>query len=287
MRVLVTGGTGHLGQAIVPLLQEAHHEVRILAREPRSNPGVEWVKGDLATGVGIRAAVSDVDLVIHAATNSPAAQRGRFKPRDFLGSPSDVDVEGTGALLAAAHGARVGHFAHISIVGLEHLRRLPYSRRKLEAEELVRESSVPSTILRATGFYWLLERMFANMIAQPLLALPARVAMAPCDSDEFANYVVESVAVGPGRRDDFTGPRTQTMIELMDQYLAARGLQRRIRRAPMPKKIQAALTAGNTAANARRGSTTWSQWLQRSAMGSGELRAVGQAQIRTGRRSAA
>jgi uncharacterized protein YbjT (DUF2867 family) len=206
-------------------------------------------------------AMASVEAIIHAATNSPAARRGRFKLGDLFSSPADVDVDGTQALLAAAEHAGVEHFVHVSIVGLHHMRRLPYSRRKLEAEELVRNSPVPSSIVRATGFYWLLERMFANMAKQPILALPAHARMAPVDSDEFAQFIVECVAGGPGEREDFVGPRMLTMLELMQQYLEARGRQRRIHRAPLPKRVQAALTAGNTSPNARLGETTWAEWL--------------------------
>src|SRR5690348_10290402 len=102
MRILVTGGTGHLGRPIVSALQAQGHRVRVLARRPPSDSQVEYVKGDLATGEGVRAAVMDVDEIIHAATNSPMAQRGRFTFADLLRSPSDVDVGGTKALLAAA-----------------------------------------------------------------------------------------------------------------------------------------------------------------------------------------
>jgi nucleoside-diphosphate-sugar epimerase len=151
MRILVTGGTGHLGQAIMSGLKREGHQVRILARQPRSNSEVEWIKGDLATGDGVREAVVDVDAIIHAATNSPAARRGRFKLGDFLRSPADVDVNGTSALLTAAAQADVKQFVHVSIVGLEHLRQMPYSRRKLEAEQIVRSSNVPWSIVRATG----------------------------------------------------------------------------------------------------------------------------------------
>ncbi|HEX4689403.1 MAG TPA: NAD(P)-dependent oxidoreductase, partial [Solirubrobacteraceae bacterium] len=140
MNVLVTGGTGHLGSAIVTRLDRDGHQVRVLARHPGSAPGIEWVKGDLATGEGVREAVTGVEVVVHAATNSPAARRGRFRLGDFVRSPADVDVHGTSALLAAAERERVAHFVHVSIVGLEHLRRLPYARRKLEAEQLVRAS---------------------------------------------------------------------------------------------------------------------------------------------------
>jgi uncharacterized protein YbjT (DUF2867 family) len=179
-------------------------------------------------------------------------------------------VQGTTALLAAAKRAKVGHFLHVSIVGLEHLRRLPYSRRKLEAERIVRNAGVPWTIVRATGFYWLVERMFENMLRRPILALPAEAGMAPVDSDEFAQFIVACVGDGPrGDREDFAGPETLTMPELMEQYLAARGQQRRVRRAPLPKKLQAALTAGNISHDGRVGTTTWTEWLRRSSTDQG------------------
>ena len=270
MRILVTGGTGHLGTRIVSGLQADGHQVRVLARRPRPDPDLEWVTGDLSTGDGIRAAVADVDAIIHAATNSPAAQRGRFKLRDFVVSPSDVDVGGTRALLSAAEDAGVEHFLHVSIVGLEAVRALPYSRRKLMAEQLVRDSRVPSSIVRATAFYWLLERMFGEMARRPIIALPAHAGMAPVDSDEFARFIVDGVADrSHGTRADFAGPQTLAMTDLMAQYLSARGLRRRVHHAPLPKGIQAAITAGNTAADARLGTTTWAQWLQRSVSDSG------------------
>src|SRR5436309_10848371 len=83
MQLLVTGGTGHLGQVVVSGLEREGHGVRVLARRPRNDHHVEWVAGDLATGEGVEKAVVDIDVIVHAATNSPAAQRGRFSPRDF------------------------------------------------------------------------------------------------------------------------------------------------------------------------------------------------------------
>ena len=266
MRILVTGGTGHLGRVVVARLTEEGHQVRVLARRPCVDPSVEWITGDLATGDGVRGAVDGVDTIVHAATHSPAAQRGRFRLGDFVRSPADVDVQGTRALLAAGEQEGIEQFVHVSIAGLEHMRRLPYSRRKLEAEQAVRSSDVPWSIVRATGFYWLLERMCENMVTQRVLALPAHACMAPVDSDDFAGDIVGCVADGRlGEREDFAGPQTLTMIGLMEQYLAATGRTRRIRRAPLPKKLQVAITAGNTSAGARRGTTTWAQWLQRSA----------------------
>ena len=175
MKVLVTGGTGHLGSAIVELLEERSHDVRVLARHPGDDPVVEWVQGDLATGEGVRPAVAGAETVIHAATNSPAARRGGFRP------------------------------------------------------------------------------------------LPTDVRMQAVDSDDFAKFVVQCATDGRrGEREDFAGPEALTMRELAEQFLAARGLRKRIWNAPVPQRIQSALEAGNTSPAARRGTTTWAEWLRRS-----------------------
>ena len=271
MTVLVTGGTGHLGRAIVARLRRDGHAVRILARRPGGDPQVEWVQGDLATGHGVADAVSGVETVIHAATNSPAAQRGGFRPIDLVHSPKDVDIVGTERLLAAAANSGVGHFVHISIVGVEHMARVnPYSRVKLAAEQTVRDSAVPWSIMRATGFYWLLDRMLTKMARRRTLWLPADVRMQAVDSDDFAAYVVACAIDGqPGEHQDFAGPQTLTMRELAGEYLAAHGLQRRIRNAPLPRGVTSALTASNVSPDARRGATTWAQWLHRSGRSAG------------------
>jgi uncharacterized protein YbjT (DUF2867 family) len=257
MKILVTGGTGHLGRAVVARLKEADHHVRVLARRPGDDTSVEWLRGDLATGEGVMTAIAGVGAVIHAATHSPAAQRGSVRPLDFVRSPTDVDVDGTKALLAAAEEAGVEHFIHVSIVGLQHMARLPYSRVKIAAEELVRGSALPWSIVRATGFYWLLDRMLARMVERPILLLPADVRMQAVDSGDFAAFVVECVDDGRrGEREDFAGPELLTMRELAEQYLAARDLRRRTWNAPLPRRIKAALEAGNTSPGARRGTTT-------------------------------
>ncbi|MDQ0633808.1 uncharacterized protein YbjT (DUF2867 family) [Arthrobacter pascens] len=71
---------------------------------------------------------------------------------DFVTSPPDVDVEGTQRLLEEAQRAGVEHFLHVSIVGVQQS-RVPYLRRKAQAENIVRSSAIPWTILPATPFF--------------------------------------------------------------------------------------------------------------------------------------
>ena len=143
---------------------------------------------------------------------------------------------------------------------------LVLSRVKIAAEELVRSSDVPWSIVRATGFYWLVERMLANVVKRQPVLLPAHARMQPVDADDFAEFVVQCVRDrGRGEREDFAGPEVLTMRELAEQYLAAQSLRRRIWSVPVPRLIQSALTAGSTAHTGRHGATTWSEWLRRSA----------------------
>jgi uncharacterized protein YbjT (DUF2867 family) len=259
-RVLVTGGTGHLGRRVVQLLLARGDEVRVLARSPGSDPRIAWTRGDLATGAGIGEAVADVDVVVHAATWSPAARRGYLLPVDLVRTPADVDVDGTRRLLAEAERVGVEHFLHVSIVGLEQV-RLPYARVKLAAEEQVRASSVPWSIVPATGFYWLWHRMFTKQLRLPVWVLPS-LLLQPVDSDDFAEYVLECVSSGPGGdREDFAGPETLTLVDFGRQFLSVRGERRPVVRIPLPERFSQA-AGGLADPDARYGATTWSEWLR-------------------------
>lgn len=266
--VLVTGGSGHLGSEVVRLLLERGDKVRVLSRSQRTNPDVMNIRGDLATGQGIREAVSGVRTIVHAATMSPAAQRGRFLPIDFVRSPGDVDVEGTRRLLHEAKSAGVEHFLLISIVGVQES-RIPYLRRKAQAENLVKSSPLPWSILAATPFYWLLERLHDQMAKKRhvgkkrLWPVASGLTMQPGDSAEFARYVVETVAAGPSQDwPCFAGPEVLTQGQIARQYQAARNIECRTVEFPLPAM---AVRAGGpqTCPQGRLGSTTWAEWLAR------------------------
>jgi nucleoside-diphosphate-sugar epimerase len=94
MRTLVTGSTGHLGRAVVALLQDEGHQVRLL-RAGDTSTDVEGVQDDLGTSEGAVTDVAGAETVIHAATYSSAARRGGLRPLDVVRSPTDVDVSGT------------------------------------------------------------------------------------------------------------------------------------------------------------------------------------------------
>ncbi|MGH9252713.1 MAG: SDR family oxidoreductase, partial [Acidimicrobiales bacterium] len=102
--ILLTGGTGTLGRRIVPLLQDAGADARVLSRHShKSGDGIEYVTGDLATGEGLEAALDGAETVVHLAG----------------GAKGDEDKART--LVQAASTAGVKHLVYISVVGADRI----------------------------------------------------------------------------------------------------------------------------------------------------------------------
>ena len=69
MHVLITGGTGMLGRALLADEGANGHRVRVMSRSAGPLPNGERVVADLVTGSGLADAVRGVDVVIHAASD--------------------------------------------------------------------------------------------------------------------------------------------------------------------------------------------------------------------------
>jgi uncharacterized protein YbjT (DUF2867 family) len=252
--VLITGGTGVLGSALLPHLVDGGYTTRILsrsARKPGYDAAIEWARAEIETGSGLAAAVQDVDIIIHAAS-SP------FKPKE-------VDVQGTAKLLQQAEAAGVQHFVYISIVGIEHI-PFPYYIAKLAAEQVVENSRLPWTILRATQFHDLMVKMFLlPVIKMPLVALlPKGFKFQLIDEREVAVRLAEIVRDGPGGRvADIGGPEVLTLGEIAQGWLKATGKRRLVINLPLWGKIAQGFRRGdNTTPQNRYGKITWDEWLQ-------------------------
>ena len=142
--ILVTGGTGFIGRALVRQFVEAGHEVRTLIRpsphSPRLPQGVpvEVAVVSLNDLRGLRAALRGVDHVYHLASGESRAQL------------FETDIEGTETLVQAAAGSGVQQIIYLSHLGADKASAFPTLRAKGLAEEHIRKSGVPYTILRSS-----------------------------------------------------------------------------------------------------------------------------------------
>jgi len=242
--VLVTGGTGVLGSHLVPRLEARGHDARRLSRHA-SGPGA--VRGDVRTGEGIEAAAAGCDVIVHAATN--AQRRAR-----------ETEVEGTRHVAAAA-GEAGAHLIYVSIVGVDR-HRFPYYKAKLAAEQVVESSGIPWTILRATQFHDLLDRILGFRI----VPVPRRTPFQPVAAGEVADLLVELVDAGPiGRAPDVGGPQVLTIKEL--NQIRARIAHRRALLLPVPPVwlVRDFVDGRHLPENGTKGRITWEEWLKKRA----------------------
>ena len=147
--ILVTGGTGFVGSHLIRRLRKNEMAVRAVARDPDRaawlrDLGVDVVRGDISDKASLEKAAEGAERVVHLVGIIQETARSTFQA---------VHVEGTQNMLEAARKAGVRHFLHQSALGTRPGARSAYHRTKWEAEELVRASGIPFTILRPSLIY--------------------------------------------------------------------------------------------------------------------------------------
>lgn len=241
MSVLVTGGTGNLGRAVVERLHALDVEPRVLSR--KQGPGL--ITGNLHSRDGLPAALEGVDTVLHLAT----------------GYRNDLDI--TRPLLDAAldTSRTAPRIVYISIVGVDAI-PLGYYRGKLAAERAIEGSGLPFALLRATQFHTLIEKIFRAQRVLPVLIAPPFSAQ-PIAAGEVADRLVELVRSGAtGRADDIGGPEVRAAREFGRLYQAAHSGRRAVRSLAMPGSIVGAFRAGyNLVPGAPYGRQTFAEFL--------------------------
>ena len=145
--ILVAGGTGRLGSLVVVDLVRKGEEVRILTRDPSravhlAGNGIDVVRGDVRDRATLTEAFRGVSVVVSAIQGF--AGTGKV-------TPESVDHRGNVALIdaAAAAGADV---VMLSVIGAASDHPMELFRAKHSAEEHLRTSGVPWTIVRASAF---------------------------------------------------------------------------------------------------------------------------------------
>ncbi|MFC9688206.1 SDR family oxidoreductase [Kribbella sp. NPDC056951] len=244
MTILVTGGTGTLGRLVVPQLTGAGYDVRVLSRRGGVNAdGVEHVRGDLLVDGGLD--LTGIDTVVHLAGGAKG------------------DALAAGKLARAAAAAGVRHLVHISVIGADTM-PIGYFREKLGAEQAVRASGVPWTILRAAQFNSLTYAVAQKMGGLPVVPVPGGLRFQPVDERDVADRIAELAMGEPaGAVPDLAGPTVYDMGELVDGYLQSHGKRRLHLPIRMPGKVGRAYRAAENLSlvGATTGTRTWADYL--------------------------
>jgi nucleoside-diphosphate-sugar epimerase len=242
-RVLVTGGTGFIGSALVPRLVQAGYIPRLLVRSsplPAPGPPVEVVVGDVTDVEILRLALADATAVIHMAA---ATSAGRLDPAVAY----RVNVGVASALVEACR--QTG--ARLIVLSTQHV-YLPapglYGRTKRMADRIFLESGLPVTILRPSlvygpgsrGVFVRLATLVRKLPVIPVIG-PGQWRMRPLFLDDLVEIILGVLARPElaGRTYDVGGPDLVTYDEFLSAICAAIG--RRCRTLHLPLDVSFAL----------------------------------------------
>jgi len=249
MKIVVIGGTGLIGSKLVKKLRDHGHEA--VAAAP--NTGVNTV-----TGEGLAEVLKGASVVVDVSNSSDWEDSAVLK---FFETS-------TRNLLTYEAAAKVGHHVALSVVGTDQLSESGYFRAKIAQEKLIKESSIPYTIVHATQFFEFLKGLADISMVGGKVHLPP-VLFQPMAADDVASGVARVAAGQPVNGIvEIGGPEQFRVDELVRRRLASLKDPREVI-ADASARYDGAKVSEKTlvpASNARLGETRFETWLtQQSA----------------------
>ena len=247
MKIVVIGGTGLIGSKLVKDLREQGHEAAAAAPDTGVNT---------LTGEGLAQALQGASVVVDVS-NSPSWEDAAVL--NFFHTS-------TRNLLSAESEAGVKHHVALSVVGADRLPDSGYFRAKIAQEKLIRESSVPYSIVHATQFFEFLKGLADFSVVDGKVRLPS-VLFQPMAADDVASGVARAAVAQPVNGIvEIAGPEQFRVDELVRRRLASLKDPRQVIADPEARYAGAkvgekTLLPGK---NARLGDTTFDIWLAQS-----------------------
>ena len=248
MKIVVIGGSGLIGSKLVKKLREQGHEA--VAASP--NSGVNSV-----TGEGLAEVLKGASVVVDVS-NAPS-----WEDKAVM----EFFTTSTRNLLTYEAAAGVGHHVALSVVGTERLLESGYFRAKIAQENLIKASSIPYSIVRATQFFEFVKGIADLSTDGNKVRLPSALIQ-PMAADDVAG-AVGRIAVGPPVNGtvEVGGPEQFRLDELVRRDLVARKDPREVVADPHAryygiKVSERTLVPDN---NARLGEIRFETWLTQAA----------------------
>ena len=247
MKIVIIGGSGLIGSRVVKKLGEQGHEA--IAASPKS--GVNAI-----TGEGLAEVLKNAKVVVDVS-NVPSTAYADFK------AVMEFFKTSTGNLLKYEAVAGVVHHVVLSIVGSS---ENGYKRAKVAQENLIKESSVPYTIVRATQFFEFVGGIADEATKGKQVRL-APVLFQPIAADDVAS-VLSRAALDPALNGtvEAAGPEVFRLDEFMRQNLKASNDPREVVTDPHARYFGEELSERTLVPGegARLGETRFAEWLKHS-----------------------
>jgi len=232
MSLLIIGGTGTLGRQIVLQALTKGYQVRCLVRNFRKANflkewGVELVYGDLSRPETIPPCLKGITAVIDASTSRP----------DELEALKKVDWEGKLCLIEAVKAANIKRFIFFSAQNAEQFEKIPLMKVKNGIEIKLKESGIPYTIFRLTGFYQGLIEQYAIPILEnlPIWVTNENTYISYMDTQDIAKFCLRSLQIPQTTNQTFflSGSRGWVSSEIINLCEQLAGQEAKVQKIPL------------------------------------------------------
>ena len=247
MKIVVIGGTGLIGSKLVKKLRDQAQEV--VAAAPAT--GVNSL-----TGEGLASALKGASVAVDV-TNSPSWEDAAVLKFFETSTRNLLDYE-------AAAGVR--HHVALSVVGTDRMLESGFFRAKLAQENLIKASSIPYSIVRATQFFEFIDKIADLSTEANKVRLPP-VLFQPMAADDIASAIGTVAMSSPLNATlEIAGPEQFRLDEAVRRDLAARKDRREVIADPHARYygIQVSERTLVPDDGARLGQTRLEDWLNQS-----------------------
>jgi uncharacterized protein YbjT (DUF2867 family) len=248
VKIVVIGGSGLIGSKLVTKLPEQGHEA--IAASPKS--GVNTL-----TCEGLAEALKGASVVVDV-TNSPSWEDAAVLKFFETSTRNQLTYEAA---------AGVGHHVALSVVGTERLLASGFFRAKMAQENLIKASSIPYTIIRATQFFEFVKGIADISTEGNKVRLPTALIQ-PMAADDVASAVSRIATGAPVNGTvEIGGPEKFRLDELVRQYFAFNKDPREVVTDPKASYYGIEVSEKTLVPDdgARLGETHFETWLTRSA----------------------
>lgn len=232
MSLLIIGGTGTLGRQIVLQALTKGYQVRCLVRNFRKASflkewGAELVYGDLSKPETIPPCFKGITAIIDASSSRA----------NELDSLKEVDWRGKLSLIEAAKRAKIQRFIFFSAQNVEDFQRIPLMKVKNGIEVKLKDSKIPYTIFRLTGFYQGLIEEYAIPILEnlPIWITNEKSYVSYMDTQDIAKFCLRALQIPQTTNQTFilSGSRGWFSSEIISLCEQLAGQQAKLQRVPL------------------------------------------------------
>jgi nucleoside-diphosphate-sugar epimerase len=164
VKVLLFGGSGHVGSFITPYLKK-EHDLRVLDVRPPKHEGVEYVEGSATDPEALRKALTGVDAFIWLIMRKPQGGSHRDQDVETIQENYDVNCKGLHLALFIAQEVGVTRGVYTSSMSVH------YRGREYFHQEETTPLDTPTVYGLSKGFGELICQYFARWWDMNLVAL--------------------------------------------------------------------------------------------------------------------